>query len=48
MKIPIKIKTNIDINLMGKSYIQLDTDKGLIIINNEKESKDFLKRYEVL
>ena len=44
----IKIHTTIDINMMGKSYIQLETDKGNIIIEDQKQADEFLEKYEVV
>ena len=44
----IKIFMQLDLNLMGKSYIQLNTNKGVFIINNQKEADDFLNKYEVI
>ena len=48
MKTKIKILTQLDLNLFGKSYIQLDTNKGTFIINNKKEADNFLNKYEVI
>jgi hypothetical protein len=42
-KTKVKVIRSLDINMFGKSYIQLDTNKGTILIQNEKEGKEFLK-----
>ena len=48
VKEKIKINTIININMCNESYLQLDTNKGTFLIHNEKESNEFLKKYEVV
>ena len=39
----VKIISQLDINMFGQSYVQLETNKGIVLIKNEKEGKSFLK-----
>ncbi len=48
MKTKIKILTILDLNLFGKSYIQLDTNKGSFLIKNKRQADNFLNKYEVI
>ena len=43
IKSKVKVKSSLDINIFGKSYVQLNTNKGIVLIENEEQGKEFLK-----
>lgn len=39
------VKEALDINVMGQSYLQLNTNQGTFIIHNKEEGDAFAKKY---
>lgn len=46
METKIEIYEILDINLNGKSYIQLNTNKGTFLLNNKEEADNFLRKWK--